>query len=181
VIALGDYASDAGLRDWILALKHRQRPDLARPLGLALGARWREWSGAVSQSRLAVRESAASVCEAGAVYVPVPLHLSRRIERGYDQAWLLAEAAAEASGAEALRALRRIRATPPQGTPGPLSRSSNVRAAFALRERARVELAGRAVWIVDDVLTSGSTAEECARVLRSARPRSVGVLCLARA
>lgn len=165
VIALGDYGEDAGLREWILALKHRGRPDLARPLGVALGARWRE------------REEST----ADALFVPVPLHLSRRIERGYDQAWLVAQAAAESAGARALRALRRTRATAPQGTPGPLSRASNVRAAFALRARAARALGARRVWLVDDVVTSGATAEECARVLRWARPKSVGVLCLARA
>ncbi|MBM3978481.1 MAG: ComF family protein, partial [Planctomycetes bacterium] len=68
-----------------------------------------------------------------------------------------------------------------QGTPGPLSRASNVRGAFALRAHAAARLKGRRVWLIDDVLTSGATAEECARVLRAARPKSVGVLCLARA
>jgi ComF family protein len=169
VIALGDYGEDGGLREWILALKHRARPDLARPLGIALGVRWRE--------RAAAAEGAAS----DTVFVPVPLHISRRIERGYDQAWLVAQAAAESAGARAQRALRRTRATAPQGTPGPLSRASNVRDAFALRARAARALAGQRVWLVDDVVTSGATAEECARALRAARPKSVGVLCLARA
>ncbi len=61
----------------------------------------------------------------------------------------------------------------------PLARARNVRGAFALR-RGR-DVAGRRVVVIDDVLTTGATAEECARVLRRAGAASVGVLVLARA
>lgn len=117
------------------------------------------------------------------VLVPVPLHFVRRIERGYDQAWLLARACAEESGLSALRVLRRVRATPVQGALGTSSRAANVRGAFApsleSRWRAR-RIAGADVWLVDDVVTSGSTAGECARILRRLGARSVSVLCVAR-
>ena len=71
--------------------------------------------------------------------------------------------------------------TPPQGALGARSRTANVRAAFARRRRDAGELRGRAVWLVDDVVTSGATAEACARVLAGAGARAVSVLCLARA
>ena len=166
VVTLGDYGADAGLREWILALKHGRRRDLARPLGRALAA------------ALAARAEAAP---AETVLVPVPLHPLRRLERGYDQARLLAQHAAEALGATCAPLLRRIRWTPPQGALGARSRTANVRAAFARRRRDAGELRGRVVWLVDDVVTSGATAEACARVLAGAGARAVSVLCLARA
>jgi len=117
------------------------------------------------------------------VLVPVPLHLARRIERGYDQSALLAEACAAEAGIPAIHALRRTRATTVQGALGTASRAANVRGAFAPSFAARWHarrIAGADVWLVDDVLTSGSTASECARILRRLGARSVSVLCVAR-
>jgi len=163
VLALGEYESGE-LREWLLALKHGKRPGLADPLGRALGA--------------LVMRSEPSSAEA---LVPVPLHPLRRFERGYDQAHLLAEAVAVVTGLPEVRALRRVRTTVPQGTPGAVSRSANVRAAFAPRARFASTLEGRSVWLVDDVLTSGSTAAECTRVLARAGVKTAGVLVVARA
>jgi ComF family protein len=166
LIALGDYREGEPLREWILALKHRRRPDLALPLGLALAERLR-------------REA-----RPDALLVPVPLHRWRRLERGYDQALLLARAAGEGSGLRVARALRRSRSTTAQGAPGSVSRAANVRGAFAPSRRLfrpRRQLEGREVWLVDDVVTSGATASECARALRRLGAARVGVLALARA
>jgi ComF family protein len=162
VITLGDYRAEEGLRAWILALKHGSRPDLARPLGRLLGARL--GSG-----------------EDGAWLVPVPLHPLRRLERGYDQARLLARFAAEFVGLPVVEALRRTQWTVPQGTPGARSRRANVRGAFVVARRKTRGLARRSVVLVDDVVTSGATVDACASALRSAGATSVDVLCLARA
>ena len=75
--------------------------------------------------------------------------------------------------------LVRRRRTPSQGRLGPLARSRNVRGAFALRRGRSV--AGKRVVIIDDVMTTGATVEECARVLRRAEAGWIGVLTLARA
>jgi predicted amidophosphoribosyltransferase len=75
--------------------------------------------------------------------------------------------------------LVRRRRTPSQGRLGPLARARNVRGAFALRKGRMVR--GKRLVIVDDVLTTGATAEECARVLRREGAAFVGVLTLARA
>jgi ComF family protein len=166
LLALGDYREGEPLREWILALKHRRRPDLSLPLGLALAERLR-------------REA-----QGDALLVPVPLHRWRRLERGYDQALLLARAAAEGADLRVMRPLRRSRSTPAQGAPGSVSRTANVRGAFAPSRRLsrpRHQLEGREVWLVDDVVTSGATASECARVLRRLGAARVGVLALARA
>jgi ComF family protein len=163
-VALGDYR-EAGLDDWILALKHGGRADLAEPLGLALAVAW----GADRRGAPWRR-----------VLVPVPLHPLRRIERGYDQALLLARVVARVSGVPLVRALRRSRATPPQGSARARSRRANVAGAFSLRRPAQT-LTGADAWLVDDVLTSGATAEACASLLRAAGVRAVYVLCVGRA
>ncbi len=73
----------------------------------------------------------------------------------------------------------RWRRTPSQGLLGAAARARNVRGAFVLRRGRSVR--GRRVVLVDDVMTTGATAEECARVLRRAGAAQVGVLVLARA
>ena len=112
--------------------------------------------------------------------VPVPLHWTRLFLRRYNQAVLLAQAVRAAGGPEvAADWLVRRRRTPIQGHLGPAARERNVRGAFALR--ARRSVAGKRVVIVDDVLTTGATVTECARLLKRAGAASVGVLTLARA
>jgi len=174
VITLGDYRAEEGLRAWILALKHGSRRDLARPLGRVLGARL---AGNAEESGAALEE---------AWFVPVPLHPLRRLERGYDQARLLARFAAAFVGLPVVDALRRVHWTVPQGTPGARSRRANVRGAFvvasgAIARRYAGGLARRPVVLVDDVVTSGATVDACATALRRAGAESVDVLCLARA
>jgi predicted amidophosphoribosyltransferase len=166
-LALFDWRAQPEVRPWVFALKYGGRSDLARPLGTLLGRRLLGERGAGS---------------AGALVTHLPLHPRRRFERGYDQAELLARHAAEAAGARFAACLRRRRATPVQGGPGAVSRSANVRGAFAPRfPRAAGRLAGREVWLVDDVLTSGASASEGARALRRLGAASVGVLVLVRA
>lgn len=165
-LALGDYRPGAPLRDWILALKHGGRRDLAVPLGEALAERLLESGGNWLED---------------AVLVPIPLHPWRLFERGYDQAAALARAISPRAGLPRIRALKRRRWTEPQGSAGCRSRRANVRDVFRLRARARREVVGRTVWLVDDVLTSGATASEGARLLRRAGARRVGVLVVGRA
>jgi ComF family protein len=112
--------------------------------------------------------------------VPVPLHPRRARERGYDQALLLARRLERAWGVPVVAdALLRAVPTQPQTDLDAAERRRNVRDAFAVR---RPELiAGRHVVLVDDVLTTGATAGECARSLYRAGAAAVGVLTVARA
>jgi ComF family protein len=153
---------DKNSRRLVLGLKHGDRTHLAGAFG-----RWMHRAG--------------SEILAGAdLLVPVPLHWTRLFQRRYNQAVLLAQAVHAAGGPEvAADWLVRRRRTPMQGHLGPAARDRNVRGAFAMRVRRSV--AGKRVVLVDDVMTTGATVAECARVLKRAGATSVGVLLLARA
>ena len=153
---------DKNSRRLVLGLKHGDRTHLAGAFG-----RWMHRAGK-------------EVLAGADLLVPVPLHWTRLFQRRYNQAALLAQAVRAAGGPEvAADWLVRRRRTPTQGHLGPAARDRNVRGAFAMR--ARRSVAGKRVVIVDDVLTTGATVAECARVLKRAGATSVGVLTLARA
>jgi ComF family protein len=115
----------------------------------------------------------------GVLLVPVPLHRWRLWRRGFNQAALLARGLAQASGALlAVDALERVRATRPSVGLGVAARAENVRGAFRVRDRALVS--GRAVVLIDDVLTSGATASACVRTLLRGGAATVDVLTFAR-
>jgi ComF family protein len=169
LVSLADYERDAALRTWVLALKHGGRRDLAQPLGSMLA---RSLAEQAARGKLELE---------GALVSSVPLHPVRQFVRGYDQAALLARFFALELGLPCIRALLRTMATAPQGSPGSSSRQANVRGAFRARRSAARRLSGRTVLLVDDVVTSGATAQECARCLRRAGAARVIVVCLARA
>ena len=108
----------------------------------------------------------------------MPLSAARRRERGYNQAEELARVVAAASGRPLGTALVRTRATPPQVGLDRAARHRNVRGAFTWRG---APLAGAYVVLVDDVLTTGATADECAAVLKAAGAAWVGLVTVARA
>jgi ComF family protein len=113
------------------------------------------------------------------VIVPVPLYPLRERERGFNQAWLLVQALSrEREIPSARKALARVRATETQTHLDRQERMANLHGAFVARETGRI--AGKRVLLVDDVLTTGSTANECARVLRKAGATSVLVFTVAR-
>jgi ComF family protein len=113
--------------------------------------------------------------------VPVPLHRWRIWRRGYNQSALIAQALARRGGVELLvDALERRRRTPPLRGMGRLERRRVVRGAFAVREDRKPLIAGRNVLLIDDVYTSGATADACARALEKGGAASVNLLCWAR-
>jgi ComF family protein len=116
-----------------------------------------------------------------ALLLPVPLSDERLRERGYNQAWELARRVGRMLKVRAdARLLLRIRDTPHQIALPIERRAGNVRGAFAIEPRRRGELAGRDVALVDDVMTTGATAAEAARVLLAAGATSVQAWVVAR-
>lgn len=108
--------------------------------------------------------------------VPVPLHRSRLARRGFNQAAVLGREVARGLDAEFLETLRTVRATRDQVELTAAGRRANVRGAFQAESRVR----GR-VLLVDDVLTTGATLSEGARVLKDAGAEEVHALSLCRA
>jgi ComF family protein len=114
------------------------------------------------------------------VVMPVPLHRGRLRWRGFNQAAMLAATVARRIGRPIdLKTLIRVRATPPQTRQNRVERVRNLKRAFAVKRPLRV--ASRRILLIDDVMTTGATADECARVLIAAGARRVDVLTLARA
>ena len=112
-----------------------------------------------------------------AIVVPVPLHRWRLWGRGFNQSALVARELARLWGLRSeVAALRRIKRTQPLKGLNHIQRRKAVAGAF----KAASNLGGRTVILVDDVLTSGSTAEACARALRRAGAGRVELLCWAR-
>lgn len=118
---------------------------------------------------------------AAPILAPVPLYRWRIWRRGYNQAALIARALARPVGLEArLDLVERIKPTPVLRGMNPRERREAVRGAFRLNPRHKGTLKGRAVVLVDDVYTSGATANACARILRRAGAARIDVLAWAR-
>jgi ComF family protein len=113
------------------------------------------------------------------VIVPVPLHATRQRERGFNQASLLAALLSAQTSIASKPLLERIRYTTTQTTLDRSERMENLHNAFRLRKNADVR--GLRVLLIDDVLTTGSTLSECARVLKRAGALSVHAATAARA
>ena len=113
--------------------------------------------------------------------IPVPLHRWRLLARRYNQAALMARALGRETGLPVWpMALQRVRPTPSQGHLKPAQRFANVRKAFAAPPDQAEKIQGKRVVLIDDVLTTGATVQECASVLLKAGAARVDVLTLAR-
>ncbi len=116
-----------------------------------------------------------------AILAPVPLHRWRLWKRGYNQSALIASALARHSGLAAdLALLDRVKATPPLKGLGRRERAAAMRGAFDISTAARERAKGRTIILVDDVYTSGATANACARALKRGGAAQVNILCWAR-
>jgi ComF family protein len=162
-VRLGPYTG--ALRDLILRLKHGHAEGLAELVAA-------EWANRAVEPLRAL----AVQC-----VVPVSLHWWRRWQRGYNQSEVLARGLAAALKLPLhSRGLRRIKNTLMQsGLPSATAKRENVRGAFMARRS--LNCAGQTVLLVDDVMTTGSTAHEAARMLRQAGAGRVVVAALARA
>ena len=144
-------------------LKYYDRLELARPVG-----RWMVRAGAdlVADARL---------------LVPMPLHRLRLAPRRFNQAALLAQVLCVETGIPvSTQTLLRVKPTPPQVGLSRAQRADNVQGAFRVPDERRHEIAGLRVLLVDDVMTSGASANAAARILLRAGASAVDVLVFAR-
>jgi ComF family protein len=164
--AYGSY--DGGLRDLIHLLKYEQ----VRPAANVLGRMLAE----------VIAGFEASFGEMPVLVVPVPLHARKQRERGFNQSELIARAALklrrEARAVMSTEVLLRRRETKSQIGLSSHQRRENLRGAFVVSNPQ--EIARRELLLVDDVFTTGTTASECARVLRRAGASKVWVATVAR-
>jgi ComF family protein len=150
------------LREVILRMKNRSGEELTE----VIGALW--------ANRMAERLRPWQVD----VVVPVPLHWTRQCWRGFNQSAILAACLAKQLGTPCVNALRRVRRTGHQKRLQSMqTRTENVRHAFQCRRG--YDLAGRTIVLVDDVMTTGATANESARTLKVLRPKAIYVGVLA--
>ncbi|NJS39170.1 MAG: ComF family protein [Rhodobacteraceae bacterium] len=150
-------------RSLVLALKHGDRMDLARPAG--------GW----------MLKAARPILQPGMLVVPVPLHWFRLIRRKYNQAALLSKGVAKAAGLDHCPdALIRHRPTGTQEGRTRDGRFANLVGAFSVPPRRAALIEDRDILVVDDVMTSGATFAAATEALFAAKARSVSVLSLAR-
>ena len=110
----------------------------------------------------------------------VPVSTLRRLRRGYDQVELLAKAVGKELGMEPVRTLKKVRNNPPQsGISGQAQRRANVLGVY--RAVCPEEIKGKRVLLLDDIITTGATAGECARVLLTAGAKEIHCGCIAAA
>jgi ComF family protein len=157
VYSYGFYEGE--LRELIHLFKYGRVQTLAKPLGRFLA------------QALPREESFDAI-------VPMPLHWRKRWQRGFNQADLLAREISRRTHAPVRNALRRVRFTATQAGLTNAKRRKNVSGAF--RPRGAQALNGQRILLVDDVMTTGSTAAACARALKLAGARKVVLLTLAR-
>lgn len=150
-------------RDLVHLLKYGDRLDLVKPFA--------SWMSRAGDELL--RDADA--------LVPVPLHWTRLFQRRFNQSAELARAISRQRSVPVIdNVLTRIRATPPQVGLARDERAKNMHGAFSIEKSLRREIKGKRIVLVDDVLTTGATANACARILRRAGASRVDVLTLAR-
>ncbi|HEX2943097.1 MAG TPA: double zinc ribbon domain-containing protein [Rhodopila sp.] len=154
---------DAQARRLILPLKHADRQELVPVL-----------------APMMARAGSALLARAD-VLVPVPLHRARLRQRRYNQSALLAQAVGRLARIAVLPdGLQRIRRTAPLDDKSPRERAQEVAGSIVVRPRRAARIVGATVLLVDDVMTSGATANACAAALLQAGATAVDVLTAAR-
>jgi len=154
---------DEHSREIILKFKHGDHQPFA-----GLFARW-------------ISRAAAPLLEEADAIAPVPLHPFRLLARRFNQAAEIARPLARLSERDFLPdALVRTRRTTSQGGKSARGRRLNVRSAFQATEAGARQVRGRRVLLIDDVLTTGATAEACAKALLAAGARAVDLAVIAR-
>jgi ComF family protein len=155
-VRYGNISSDIAIR-----LKHGRRVGLAKVMAQAMARH--------------------VVCK-NSVLVPVPLHRRRIWNRGFNQSALIARHLSGMTGVQfEIGILERIKHTPKLGSLGPRDREKALQGAIKVPRSKRLTVRDRDIYLVDDVYTSGATANACAKALKRAGAQKVKIICWARA
>lgn len=164
VAARAPFIYDGPIKQMIHHFKYERKTALRRPLALLVARHLEDFAAEAAPD----------------LVIPVPLHLKRLRQRGYNQAVLLGETVARQWRIPLCRTnLQRIRWTEPQIELPAAERLRNVKGAFAVADPSRLQ--GKTVLLIDDVFTTGATVAECSRTLRRAGATGVFVVTVARA
>jgi ComF family protein len=148
---------------------------------LIVAKRWSNIAASVQLGELIWEKTCFKYAHAD-ILVPIPLHWSRQAWRGYNQAQEIAHALARKKGCSVISLLKRVRHTPFQSKLPATKRGENLAGAFALVSGIDpAAYRGKHIILVDDLMTTGSTLREAARVLRSLKPASITAVVAARA
>jgi ComF family protein len=157
------FAYDENSKNMIAALKYNDKLHLVSYLGMMLKRASDEFKGQYD------------------MIIPVPLHYQRLVKRRFNQAALLARQIAKGGKAPVeLSVLERARNTSPQFGLNRAERARNVEKAFSINDGNSSRLAGKNILLIDDVLTTGATANACAKVLKKSGAEKVFIATLAR-
>ncbi len=160
------FGKSSATRQILHALKYGRRPELARQMGLMMAEELLE----------------RGLKDIPDLILPVPMHSSKERIRGYNQATVFAEGLAERLGAALSdKILLKQRATETQTRKNKLSRLLNVEEVFVLNEEQSHLLSGKNTWLVDDVVTTGSTMLASARLLSAEPLASLSIASIAMA
>ncbi|KJH71153.1 ComF family protein [Aliterella atlantica] len=151
------------LKRAIAALKYDNQPQLARPLGTRLAQTW-------LQSQFA---------RSGLIVVPIPLHINKQKQRGYNQALLLAQSFCEVTGLKWQHGLERQQDTEAQFKLSPLQREQNLAMAFKLSPKFCQHQPTNRVLLLDDIYTTGATARQAAQTLQQQGIAVYGMVAIA--
>lgn len=161
VFVWGNYSG--ALKRAIASLKYDNQPQLARPLGTWLAQAWLK--SQLAQPKLIV--------------VPIPLHINKQKQRGYNQALLLAKSFCAVTGLKWQEGLERKRETEAQFNLSPLQREQNLAMAFELSAKFRLHQPSERVLLLDDIYTTGTTARFAAQTLQQQGIAVYGMVAIA--
>jgi len=173
----GTFLYDELMRDLLLELKFKQNKQIAHSLG-------KLWAMHIADANVSVKQTAvfakqklalqAHAYEHSIFLVPLPMHLKKQRERGFNQAEILTQHLSSRLGIPIEHALLRTVDTPPQSGLHPRQRIENVSGVFEVAKGALPQ--GKNYIIIDDIYTTGASLNECAKVLKKAG--AAGVSCM---
>ncbi|MGB3308440.1 MAG: ComF family protein [Nodosilinea sp.] len=167
VVSWGRY--EGSLRQIIGSLKYTGHAEVAQFLGTELGQTWRDWVKPGASTR-------------PVAIVPIPLHPTKQQQRGFNQADLLAQSFCRSTQLPLhSNGLQRVLATQAQHSLGRSARQQNLAQAFEVEPKQASALRKTTVWLLDDIFTTGATAQSAAQTLRRNGIAVAGICTVARA